>query len=48
MVEHAAVNRRVGGSNPSSGAKKSFENLLTAAIDGVFCSCSLDAFVAQR
>lgn len=31
MVEQAAVNRRVGGSKPSSGATKSLEN-----IEGLF------------
>ena len=48
MVAQRTVNALVGGSNPSPRAKTFFGKRLTAAIDGVFCLCSLDAFVAQR
>ena len=40
MVEHAAVNRRVGGSNPSSGAKKKFRKI----VDGSVGWCKLSVF----
>ena len=40
MVEHAAVNRGVGGSSPSSGAKKKFRKI----VDGSVGWCKLSVF----
>ena len=40
MVEHAAVNRGVGGSSPSSGAKKKFRKM----VDGSVGRCKLSVF----
>ena len=52
MVEHAIVNRRVGGSSPSSGAKKKFRKTVDGSVGRckllVFFRCIRGAMAAQR
>ena len=52
MVEHAIVNRRVGGSNPSSGAKKKFRKIVDGSVGwcklSVFFRCVRSSMVEHR